>query len=194
MNCFKRRPRGQTAVLFTIALVALLGGVALCTDVLVMYSNWESMQKAADAAALAGANSLPVDPAGAIIAAQSYATRNGLTSSEVGTPTVSPDDQEITVTASRAVPYYFGRVLGLNNQLVQVSATASAPLAIGKVGGVSGLSSGSYGTSIGEYPLIPIGLDYTTQYQYNNAVTLNQGQVGPGNWGFFGAGRSGRLQ
>jgi Flp pilus assembly protein TadG len=118
MNCFKRRPRGQTAVLFTIALVALLGGVALCTDVLVMYSNWESMQKAADAAALAGANSLPVDPAGAIIAAQSYATRNGLTSSEVGTPTVSPDDQEITVTASRAVPYYFGRVLGLNNQLV----------------------------------------------------------------------------
>jgi hypothetical protein len=53
---------------------------------------------------------------------------------------------------------------------------------------VSGLSSGSYGTSIGEYPLIPIGLDYTTQYQYNNAVTLNQGQVGPGNWGSLALG------
>ncbi len=188
MNYFKRRPRGQTAVLFTLAIVTLVGGIALCTDVLVMYTNWESMQKAADAAALAGANLLPVDPAGAIATAQSYAARNQLTGSEVGTPTVSPDDQEITVTASRTVPYYFGRVLGLTHQLVQVSATASAPQSISKVGGVSGLSSGSYGTSIGEYPLIPIGLDYTTPYQYNNAVTLNQGQVGPGDWGSLALG------
>jgi Flp pilus assembly protein TadG len=188
MNCMKRRPRGQTAVLFTLAIVALVGGTALCTDVLVMCSNWESMQKAADAAALAGANLLPVDPAGAIATAQSYAVQNRLTASEVGTPAVSPDDQEITVNASRSVPYYFGRVLRLKSQLVQVSATASAPQSISKVGGVSGLSSGVYGTSTGEYPLIPIGLDYTTPYNYNQSVTLNQGQVGPGNWGSLALG------
>jgi Flp pilus assembly protein TadG len=188
MKHLRQRPRGQTAVLYTLAIVALVGGIALCTDVLVMYSNWESMQKAADAAALAGANLLPVDPAGAISTAQSYAIQNRLTASEVGTPTVSPDDQEITVNASRSVPYYFGRVLGLSSQMVQVSATASAPQSISKVGGASGVSSGSYGTSTGEYPLIPIGLDYTTPYNYNQSVTLNQGQVGPGDWGSLALG------
>jgi Flp pilus assembly protein TadG len=188
MNLLRQRPRGQTAVVFTLAAVALIGGIALCTDVMVMYTNWQSMQKAADAAALAGANSLPIDPAGAIANAESYANRNGLASSEVGTPVVSPDDQQITVNASRTVPYYFGRVLGLKNQLVQVSATAAAPQSISKIGGVSGLTSGTYGTATGEYPLIPIGLDYTTPYDYNQSVTLNQGQVGPGDWGSLALG------
>jgi Flp pilus assembly protein TadG len=188
MKLLRRRPQGQVAVIFTLAIVALVGGIALCTDVLIMYMNWQSMQKAADAAVLAGANSLPVDPAGAISRAESYATQNGLSSSEVGTPVVSPDDQDITVNASRKVPYYFGRVLGLASQLVQVSATASAPQPISKVGGVSGLTSGTFGTTTGEYPLIPIGLDYQTPYYYNDSVTLNQAQVGPGNWGSLALG------
>lgn len=191
MEPFTRPPRGQTAVLFTLAIVALVGAIGVCTDVAVMYSNWESMQRAADAAALAGANSLPVDPAGAIVAAESYAERNGLASSEIGTPSVSPDDQDITVTASRTVPYYFARVLGLTSQLVRVSATASAPQSISSVGGVSNLTSGVYGTTVGEYPLIPIGLDYSTPYDYNQSVTLNQGQVGPGDWGSLALGGTG---
>jgi Flp pilus assembly protein TadG len=188
MDLLRKRPQGQIAVLFTLALVALVGAIALSTDVLVMYSNWQSMQKAVDAAALAGANSLPVDPAGAITTAQNYAASNGLTAGEVGTPAVTPDDQQITVNASRRVPYYFGRVLGLTSQLVSVSSTAAAPAPISKVGGVSDASYGSYGTTTGEYPLIPIGLDYRTQYDYNQPVTMNQGSVGPGDWGSLALG------
>jgi hypothetical protein len=31
--------------------------------------------------------------------------------------------------------------------------------------------------------VLPIGLDSSTPYQFDEAVTFNQGQVGPGNWG-----------
>lgn len=39
----------------TLALTALLGAMALCTDVAVIYFNWMQLRKAADSAALAGA-------------------------------------------------------------------------------------------------------------------------------------------
>src|SRR5579859_3623148 len=48
--------RGQTAVLFAFALVAVVGALALTTDVTASYWNWEQVQKAADAGALAGAS------------------------------------------------------------------------------------------------------------------------------------------
>ena len=47
--------RGQMAVVMTFAIATLLGAMALGTDVAVMYFNWVQLQKAADAAALAGA-------------------------------------------------------------------------------------------------------------------------------------------
>ncbi len=51
----KRYFRGQMAVVMTFAIATLLGAMALGTDVAVMYFNWVQLQKAADAAALAGA-------------------------------------------------------------------------------------------------------------------------------------------
>src|SRR5882672_9874435 len=53
----KRRPRerGQTIVLVAIALVSLLGMAALAIDVTTLYVARTEMQRAADAAALAGA-------------------------------------------------------------------------------------------------------------------------------------------
>jgi hypothetical protein len=47
--------KGQIAVVMTFAIATLLGAMALGTDVAVMYYNWVQLQKAADAAALAGA-------------------------------------------------------------------------------------------------------------------------------------------
>jgi Flp pilus assembly protein TadG len=191
MKVVTRNCRGQTAVLFALALVALLGAVALCTDVAVMYANWEAMQKAVDAAALAGANHLPEDPDTATSTARTYAQHNGLATGEI-TIAVAPDNSNITVQAARNVPYYFGRVLGLTNQMVRVAATAAEPSSISKVGCLNTTNAvcaeGAYGTSTGDYPLIPIGLDYTTAYNYDQPVTLNQGQVGPGNWGSLALG------
>ena len=88
--------RGQTVVLFTLGIVALLGAVALGVDVTVMYSNWAAMQKAVDSAALAGANFLPYSPATAQSTAVQYATLNGVLAEEVANVSVSPDDTQGT--------------------------------------------------------------------------------------------------
>ena len=42
--------KGQIFVLYAVAATALLGAVALGTDVAIMYYNWASMQRAVDAA------------------------------------------------------------------------------------------------------------------------------------------------
>ena len=189
------RPSGQMAVVYTLAIVALLGGLAFGTDLTVMYSNWAALQKAVDTAALAGANYLPEQPNTAQTTAVSYAKLNGLTSSEVGTPTISNGNQEITVSATRTVRYYFARVLGMSSQVINVTASAEVP-------GTScigcGLSS-TFGTTTGQYGLVPIGLQASTSYSYNTAVQLayngnsQNGQWGPGNWGYLQLGSPGGM-
>lgn len=189
--------KGQIAVIFTLAIVTLLGSVALCSDVGVMYYNWTVLQKGVDAAALAGANYLPNDAPTAKSTALNYAELNGLKASEITSTTVSSNDQYITVSASREVPYYFGRVLGLSTQLISVSATAAIPNSTTTIGGAyngtnptSGSTyTGQYGSSVGQYGLVPVGLDSNTTYTNGESMTLHDTQVGPGNWGTveFGA-------
>jgi len=85
------KSRGQIAVLYAGIIAVLIGAVALGADVAVMYSDWEQMQKTADAAAIAGANYLagyaftgtPAtgctgEPDAATTAACTYAVDNGL--------------------------------------------------------------------------------------------------------------------
>ena len=127
--------KGQMFVLYALAATALLGCVAMGTDVAIMYFNWASMQRAVDAAALAGANYLPEDTSTAASKATSYGQLNGLTASEIATPTFNgPTNDTITVSASRTVQYNFARVLGMTSQLIQVSATAQIPSSVSCVG------------------------------------------------------------
>ncbi len=103
--------KGQMAVVMTFAIATLLGAMALGTDVAVMYFNWVQLQKAADAAALAGANYLAStntfdstqvasgcdayndDPKKA---ACTYAVKNGMNVSEV---TVNEPGQNLPASA-----------------------------------------------------------------------------------------------
>jgi Flp pilus assembly protein TadG len=194
--------KGQIAVLYTLAVVTLVGAVALGTDVAVMYMNWQQLQKSVDSAALAGANFLyNVDPNAASTAATTYAESNGVKNSEL-TTVVAADRSSITVSAQRTVPYYFARVLGLSSQLEQVTATAAAPnnpTCIGACNpdGTPTDTPGTYGTSTGEYGLLPVGLQYTTAYTPDQAVLLTEGGTGtngtwgPGNWGSLSLGAPG---
>ncbi len=196
MSASWSRPRGQIIPLFSIACVALLGAIALGVDVAVMYFNWEGMQKAVDAAALAGANLLPEQPTAAQATATSIALNNGLLATEVSA-VVSPDDQTITVNASRNVPYFFGRVLGLTTELIKVASSAAVPNGTSCIGcaylGTSGNTpfSPSYGSTVGQFGLVPIGLQATTSYGYNQYVQLayngnsNNGMWTSGNWGYL---------
>src|SRR5579875_182148 len=79
----KRFKRGQILVIFSLALPVLIGSIGLGADVAALYFNWVEMQKAADAAAIAGANYLPGDPAQAQSVADSYARVLGLTNANI---------------------------------------------------------------------------------------------------------------
>ncbi len=125
--------RGTTAVIFALALTALMGAVALVIDVGTLYQNRSQLQNGADAAVLAGSVSLPDAPDSARSAAILYASRNNVTlgPGEVTISSTYDVNDTITVTPQRTVLYRFGRVLGLSS--APVSARARA--VVGTLGG-----------------------------------------------------------
>jgi uncharacterized membrane protein len=66
LRTYRPSKRGQIVVLLAMCLPALLGGMALVADVGVLYFNWQLLQAAADAGAVAGASYLPSSPSLAI--------------------------------------------------------------------------------------------------------------------------------
>src|SRR5574337_2150379 len=138
--------RGQIAVVITLVMPVLLGAMGLGMDMAVLYYNWMELQKAADAAALAGAEQLTGDPtttdnSSVTACAQLYACQDGVSVRSQGTcpnnteacaggtndpMTVTPaaDARSVTVTINRAVPYFFFKLIGLTQGSVAVHATA----------------------------------------------------------------------
>jgi hypothetical protein len=187
-SMLRRFQRGQMIVVVAITATALVGAIALGADVAVMYFNWMELQKAADAAAVAGANYLPEEPDVAVSTANSYATSNGIQPSEIVSTLMTNNNTQITIKLQRTVPYYFASVLGMVNGPVAAGATASVPYGPTTV---DSSGPGIYGSTAGQYGLLPIGVDYSTPYQYNQSVTLNYQKIGPGNWGSLALGASG---
>jgi Flp pilus assembly protein TadG len=115
-------------VIMALVSVTLVGAMALGTDVAVLYYNWMQLQKAADAAALAGADYLPKYGADAAAKnATTYLADNGVASPDTFSATPQAGNTQMLVTASRTVPYYFARVLGLTSGTVSVTALATIP-------------------------------------------------------------------
>ncbi len=190
--------RGQVGAILTLAITILLGASALGADVAVFYYSWVQLQKAADAGALSGANYLPDNPSGAIAAADQVAEKNGVLSAEIVSTTVASDDSSITIRVHRTVPYFFGKLLGLTSGTVAASASAAPqypPSTVGAgspsqlpPGGDNNGNNGTYCANTGGCELIPIGLDYHTTYTDGQQITLQQGQVGAGNWDLLALG------
>ncbi len=132
--------------LFTIVLPVLLGVMALGVDFALIYLNWSMVQKAADAAALAGASQLTgVTGSAATVKpnvvnyVDGYACLNGIKNgtSTLCTAAASPagyadnivftnvSDFQVSVGIHRSVPYYFGKMIGLNEAGVAATATAA---------------------------------------------------------------------
>lgn len=171
------RSRGQIMIVYAAALATLVGVLALCTDVAVFYVNWEQLQKAADAAVLAGGAGLPDDTAGATAAVTNYLSLNGILSTDTITgPTISNSNTQISVTVKRTVPYYFGGALGLISSDVQVTATAQAQTSTSPGGGVFPV-----GLDLAEFP----DLNFTgeTTYSIYNTTNKSSGSKGVVNIG-----------
>lgn len=191
MKILHKYSRGQMFVIMTMVLGTLIGAMALCTDVLMIYFHYVRIQKAADAGALAGAlefarwapnppptaNGCPGAPEASSTAC-TYATYNGAAASEITVnvpapivPAVVPAGaQTLQVVINRTdIPVYFLRVLGRTQPYaVKAYASAVGPTAINQVGN----------------GLFPLGMPYNPNggsIDYGAPVTLNE-KVSPGNW------------
>jgi Flp pilus assembly protein TadG len=134
-----RRPhasRGQVLVIFAFALITLLSFCAVVIDVSWYWANSLRVQRAADAAALAGVVSLPGDVPGAQAIAVTAAGQNGYAlanacKSDNTTPSSVPgicaqpdsaNNRQLDVTVSAPVSTFFMRLVGINS----ITATRSA--------------------------------------------------------------------
>lgn len=197
-----RTRRGQVLILVAIGMVAILGALALCTDVAIFYFNWSQLRKEADAAALAGASYLPDNTSQATTTSAQYVGLNGqpgdsILKNQLGNLGYNgAANSSLTVQLSRTVPYYFGRLFGLLDSPVVVLATA----AVEPVSGASGwipISTQCSGPNCYKCtpPMSPPGTCNSVKVTslstacYSGAtiknpiqVVLTTDQVGPGNW------------
>ncbi len=144
----RRGEHGQTILLVAVAMVGLLGMVALSIDVVTLYVARSETQRAADAAALAGAKAfvdsgytsdpsparqtLAQDLATAVISSivQQNRVAGVVPQLAPGSPdftklATNPGDPQVSVTLQRTdLPTFFARIWG--RRLATVSATAVA--------------------------------------------------------------------
>jgi Flp pilus assembly protein TadG len=117
---------GQTLVLITVFMLSLLGMCALAIDVGTWYQQKRAVQSAADAAALAGADSLPSGWSAATTAAGSEFAKN-LSGGNLTyqTASVFVTNDSIRVTASKPATSYFAKALTRKSVTTTVTATAT---------------------------------------------------------------------
>jgi hypothetical protein len=123
---------GQTLVVVTLALIALIGFLALAIDVGVLYSWRRNMQNAADAGALAAARVICTEGFDKISDAESAARHFAVAENRATTAEVTWDDyNQVRVTASADVNLFFARVLGVSESGVTATAVAACGSAEG---------------------------------------------------------------
>jgi hypothetical protein len=126
--------RGQALVMFILMSLVMVGAVAIVTDISWVWYGQQRMQRAADAAALAGAIYLPGDPTTAYSTARAEATKNGFTDG-LGGVVVTPikdsiNSRRLIVTVSGPVGSFFARALGITTFTTGAEARAEYVLPV----------------------------------------------------------------
>lgn len=121
---------GLAIVWFVLTIGIFLVVAAFAVDLVHAYVEQQAAQKAADAAALAGAAEIPNDPTGGAVGGVAYnraiqlAQDNGWTGARdtIEQPVVNANT--MTVTVDRTFDTFFGGFIGIGNITVRKTATA----------------------------------------------------------------------
>src|SRR2546428_6171028 len=129
-----RDDRGQTLVIVALSVTALFGFMGLVADIGWYELNMVRVQRAADAAALAGVVYLPGNVLGAVAAAQLEAAKNGFVTGVNGV-TVSAAPESVGgailgVTVSTPVRTFFARLFGVTSFTAHRNARAEFVLPV----------------------------------------------------------------
>ena len=127
MSVSRKNQDGQAVVLMAISLTVLMGMAALVLDVGIWMRSDRRLQQTADAAALAGAQMLPADPAGAKRTGAHLCEPERRRRSRCGHRRVD-DVYRLTtrsrVDAAKNEPGIFSKVLGIDSARIKASAKA----------------------------------------------------------------------
>jgi Flp pilus assembly protein TadG len=126
------REGGYIAVVTVILAPVLFGIAAFTVDVGNWYFTVQKIQRAADAAALAGVTYMPGNLTQAKATALQVAADNGYAAGVVPTP-VDGQPSKLRVTITQTVNNTFGQILGVNSTKIVRSSVANyqAPLPMG---------------------------------------------------------------
>jgi Flp pilus assembly protein TadG len=125
----RRDDSGYIAVATAILTPVLLGLAAFTVDVGNWYVTADQVQRAADAAALAGVTYLPGNLAAAEKQALATASANGYTTggvTVVDPEPVSGNPNQLRVTITTTVDNTFGQLLGKPTETIKRSAVATS--------------------------------------------------------------------
>jgi Flp pilus assembly protein TadG len=115
----RSRSRGQVLVIFALSITVLMGMVAVVIDVTWYWANSLRVQRAADAAALAGVIYLPGNVTTGVSTARTEASKNGYANGSSGAQCSNTSIQNITVTPQQDLP-----------NLRRMKVTLSAPVSM----------------------------------------------------------------
>jgi hypothetical protein len=169
-----RREQGQAAALSVLFLTVLLLSAAAVIDVGSWMREDRDTQRAADAAALAGAQALPESQGTARALALEYGTKNGggVLAADVSFSTTVLAGDTISVDVDRPADSFFSKIVGINS--VEVGSTAKARAGVP--------SEARWAAPIGVDRLHPL-LNCSPVlkcFGSSNPTTLDLEKVGPG--------------
>jgi Flp pilus assembly protein TadG len=181
----KRAESGQALITGLALMVTLIMLTALVADVGMALLGRRSIQNAADAAALAGAQHLPENTDAALAEARSYANRNGLSDDEIDsiyiTTTDYPNDT-LKVEVKRDVIFALAPVMNISGTSVATKAAARAgsPIGAGALAPLAVLESTFSGLAPGD----PATLKYNaTNASNGNFLPLAMDNTGASEYG-----------
>ena len=179
---------GQILVIFTLMLTALIGLVGIAIDVTFAWRSGLQVQRAADAAAMAGVVYLPGNLATGQNKAYKVATENGYTAGG-GTTVVADkyatDDRKMQVTITASVPTFFVRLFGINSWTVTKVSLAAYVMPVPMGSPLSYMGVGCFVLSTGTAPTC--NSTGTGQSGITTLGTTADGGSSLGSLGAFGA-------
>jgi hypothetical protein len=181
MRVRKRRGRGQVLALFAISVVVLTGMVAIVIDISWFWSNSLKVQRAADAAALAGVIHLPGTPNTAYSTARAEAVKNGYRDGSGGTVVNPTQDarnaRRLNVTISTPVETFFAKIFGINQVTVTQTGRAeyALPVPMGSPQSYLGIFSLTYRDTDGQWRTDNVGRSGGSAGQGSGSALASQG-------------------
>lgn len=126
MKTLLKKEDGQVLVFFALIFVFIMAFAGLVIDLGAAASTKASIQSAADAAALGGAQELLENPGQAVTYAETLAAANGINSDDSVEVYIDDDENTVRVAINRTKPTYLARLVGKSSFDISVDSTATA--------------------------------------------------------------------